>query len=665
MHSKKRNIMAIFLTAAITLSVLPPALAAAEPPSDFNGAELDLNKGLDFKLNDIIKYIPIAQGYPKGKVRWERKLNGTVSAGPVIGTGGTIYLGTENKKLYAIEADGTVKWEIGLSDSPNRLAVGPEEMIYVAADPNISNEIYAFDASGNKLWEFTRGGPEVKIYFDSPYSSPAIDANGVVIIGGANERKLYAIESDGVKKWEIATGGVPGSPGIGKDGTVYVGDTNGVLYAFTPKGARKWTFSVDRTIYGAPAVAADGTIYATSYRHGLYALAPDGSLKWSFEGYSFPRTSPAVGADGAVYIGTAAELLAFNPDGTVKWRLNTGDTVRTNPLIGADGTIYAGTDKALYAVGADGNVKWEFAASGIGRTNHVIGTDGTVYAASYSSLHALGTVAASSISLNKSMLNLQEGSGDKVTATVNPEEATNKRVKWESSDNSVAAVDSMGNVIGVAPGTAKITAIAEDGGFIAECVVTVTPAPRPAPLPTPVPALPFSDIEEHWAQANIVKAAGLYIANGYPDGTFRPDGDITRAEFCVLLMNGMKPEAEGAGLTFADRNHIGEWAVKAVSQAVQLGIVNGYPDGTFQPDANITHAEMIAMVVRASGQAAEEQEQTGFADDADIPAWAKAAAALARQSGIADFMRNNRMEPNAKSTRAEAVTAILNMLDKK
>jgi hypothetical protein len=74
---------------------------------------------------------------------------------------------------------------------------------------------------------------------------------------------------------------------------------------------------------------------------------------------------------------------------------------------------------------------------------------------------------------------------------------------------------------------------------------------------------------------------------------------------------------------------------------------------------------MIVMVVRASGLPVHDLAQSGFADDADIPDWAKGAAATARQSGITDFMRDNRFTPDNKATRAESVTTILNMLGKK
>jgi hypothetical protein len=104
---------------------------------------------------------------------------------------------------------------------------------------------------------------------------------------------------------------------------------------------------------------------------------------------------------------------------------------------------------------------------------------------------------------------------------------------------------------------------------------------------------------------------------------------------------------------------------KSGCAGVQLGIISGYPDGTFRPDKSITHAEMIVMVLKASGLPIDENAKTNYVDDANIPIWAKGAAAAAKQSGITDYIKDNQFAPNAMATRAEAVTAVLNILKKK
>ncbi|MFC5469010.1 S-layer homology domain-containing protein [Cohnella suwonensis] len=169
----------------------------------------------------------------------------------------------------------------------------------------------------------------------------------------------------------------------------------------------------------------------------------------------------------------------------------------------------------------------------------------------------------------------------------------------------------------------------------------------------------FRDIAGHWAEASIKQAVESRIASGYPDGTFKPNRTVTRAEFAVMLVNALKLQSEEAQLTFADAANIGAWAKKAVALAVKAGILKGYADGSFRPDAEITRAEMAAMIANALGHSADAQTTTGYSDDKDIPAWARAGVAYAKQSGIAQGKGDNRFAPQDRATRAEAVAVLL------
>ncbi|MEI7024762.1 S-layer homology domain-containing protein [Paenibacillus sp. y28] len=174
--------------------------------------------------------------------------------------------------------------------------------------------------------------------------------------------------------------------------------------------------------------------------------------------------------------------------------------------------------------------------------------------------------------------------------------------------------------------------------------------------------LHFNDISGHWAEANIKQAISGGIVSGYADGTFLPNRTVTRAEFAVMLMNALKPQGDVADLMFTDKAKIGAWAQKAVAQAVQAGIISGYEDGSFQPDAEITRTEMAAMIAKALGQPVEADPAMGFADDKDIPAWAKGAVAAMKKLGIIEGKDNNNFAPDDRTTRAEAITVLLNML---
>ena len=238
-------------------------------------------------------------GWPK----WSYTTGGGIGdSSPAIGADGTIYVGSEDHNLYAINPNGTLKWS------------------------------------------YTTG--------DWIESSPAIGADATIYVG-SNDHNLYTIDPNGGLKWSYTTGGgIASSPAIGADGTIYVGSDDNNIYAINPNGGLKWSYTTGNWIASSPAIGADGTIYVGSSDHKLYAIDPNGTLKWSYTTDSQIVSSPAIGADGTIYVGSDGyKLYAINPDGTLKWSYTTGGSVRSSPAIGADGTIYIGSwDNKLYAI---------------------------------------------------------------------------------------------------------------------------------------------------------------------------------------------------------------------------------------------------------------------------------------------------------------------------
>ncbi|MCG9967282.1 S-layer homology domain-containing protein [Pelotomaculum terephthalicicum JT] len=266
--------------------------------------------------------------------------------------------------------------------------------------------------------------------------------------------------------------------------------------------------------------------------------------------------------------------------------------------------------------------------------------------------------AATGVTLNKTTATISVGATDQLTATIAPSSATNKSVTWSSSDPAVAAVDSNGKITAVAPGTATITVTTTDGGFTATCVVTVTD--KSVPVFQNLPG-DLNDISGHWAESNIKKLVALGVISGYPDGTFMPDSTITRAEFSVVLTKAFKLTLQD-GKVFGDTAE--HWANKYIATAAANGIVSGYDDNTFGPDDPITREQMAAMIVKAAklSLTAEESEMQ-FADSESISDWARDALAIAAESGIINGYSDNSIQPQGFATRAEAVTAILNALN--
>lgn len=176
----------------------------------------------------------------------------------------------------------------------------------------------------------------------------------------------------------------------------------------------------------------------------------------------------------------------------------------------------------------------------------------------------------------------------------------------------------------------------------------------------------FRDIAGHWAKEAIERAAKLGFVNGYEDGTFRPQGLVTRAEFATMLARAIHlPLNDKAELTFADQSSIPEWAKSSISSAVNAGIVSGYEDNTFRSGQMISRAEITTMIVRASGVQADENKLSTFADQDQIPEWAYAFVTAAAEAGLIQGKGDNLFMPSDNATRAEAVTLLLSLLDYK
>lgn len=180
-------------------------------------------------------------------------------------------------------------------------------------------------------------------------------------------------------------------------------------------------------------------------------------------------------------------------------------------------------------------------------------------------------------------------------------------------------------------------------------------------------ALAFTDIQTHWAQACINQMAPRKLVSGYPDGTFRPNATITRAEFAVLMLNAF-PYApqKRAGTTFKDvpTSH---WAHKAIQDAYKRGFFSGYPGGMFLPNQAISRVQAIGVLAGAknfnfSGNAEGTLRQY-FTDAAQVPDYAKNAIAAATiNSLVVNYPNVKQLKPNQTATRGEVASLICRAL---
>ncbi|MDU7245631.1 MAG: S-layer homology domain-containing protein [Clostridiales bacterium] len=138
----------------------------------------------------------------------------------------------------------------------------------------------------------------------------------------------------------------------------------------------------------------------------------------------------------------------------------------------------------------------------------------------------------------------------------------------------------------------------------------------------------FSDIDNSgkWYENDVATVVNAKYMSGYPDGSFRPEAPITRAELAAMLTRDDKSAVKPA--PFKDIK--GHWAAEAIGRAHAKGWISGYPDGNFRPDAPVTRAELCALFNRFAGrsltadEAAKLAQQKGSVSFKDVDAahWA-------------------------------------------
>ena len=178
-------------------------------------------------------------------------------------------------------------------------------------------------------------------------------------------------------------------------------------------------------------------------------------------------------------------------------------------------------------------------------------------------------------------------------------------------------------------------------------VVTRPPTPEPV-------SVSLNDISGHWAQAAIRELVAAGAIKGYPDGSFRPDQIITRAEFATVLVKALELPVNNSK-AFADTT--GHWAGEAISTAYAAGIISGYNNQSFGPDDPITREQMAVMMVKAL-RLSNVRGSVSFADSDKISPWAKEAVAAAYESQLISGYPDKTFRPGNQASRAEAVAII-------
>ena len=260
----------------------------------------------------------------------------------------------------------------------------------VIADTHIDSTGWKFRSDNNNSGIYDDGGKrpqgtEIWTYKTElgVFSSPAV-ADGVVYVG-SSDGNVYALNAaTGAHIWAYTTGSHVGSSPAVANGVLYVGSSDGNVYALNAAtGTQIWNFITGYLVTSSPAVA-DGIVYVGSWDHNVYALnAATGALLWNYTTEDLLYSSPAV-VNGVVYVGSNDHnVYALNAaTGTQIWNFITGYPVTSSPAV-SNGIVYVGSgDNKLYALNAaTGAHIWTYTTGGWVYSSPAV-ADGVVYVGS-------------------------------------------------------------------------------------------------------------------------------------------------------------------------------------------------------------------------------------------------------------------------------------------
>ena len=176
-------------------------------------------------------------------------------------------------------------------------------------------------------------------------------------------------------------------------------------------------------------------------------------------------------------------------------------------------------------------------------------------------------------------------------------------------------------------------------------------------------SVPFSDVtKRHWAYEYVGKAVYRKLVSGYPDGTFKPDEEMTRAEFATLLWNLEGKPRTTKSEPFTDVSP-SDWHYKAVTWAHSEGYVSGTSEHEFSPDDHITREQAVTILYRYADTPGTSYNLMPFSDRGKISSYALGAMSWAVGAGVITGVDSTHIAPQDHATRAQLCTIIVRYLD--
>jgi parallel beta-helix repeat protein len=185
-----------------------------------------------------------------------------------------------------------------------------------------------------------------------------------------------------------------------------------------------------------------------------------------------------------------------------------------------------------------------------------------------------------------------------------------------------------------------------------------------AAVDAPPGATAFVDVApNYWAKSYIEALASKGVIAGFPDGSFKPNEPVTRAQFAAIINKAFAPQAQQQATNFSDVS-TNFWAYNAIQTATRSPFLAGYPNNTFRPQLEIPRVQVLVALANGLGLSANNQNVTSVYADADqIPSWAQPSVAAATSRGlVVNYPTATQLNPSRQATRAEVAAFVYQAL---
>lgn len=265
--------------------------------------------------------------------------------------------------------------------------------------------------------------------------------------------------------------------------------------------------------------------------------------------------------------------------------------------------------------------------------------------------------------------------GSPVTLTVTPD----KGYKL----SSITVTDSKSNAVTVTEKNGKYSFVMPEGNVTVEAKFVegeaeASPEPSPSPFPSPDPSPspspdaspspspwknPFPDVKEgQWYMKAVEFVVTRKLMVGYPNGSFEPQGNITRAEFAQIIYSTAGRPGAGSA-TFTDVK-AGAWYATPVSWAADQKIVSGVGHNQFAPNREITREQLATMLWAYAGRPEPTQTTLNFSDADKASSYAKKALLWANENKVMGGKGNGILDAKGKATRAETAQMVMSFINR-